>query len=291
MTLPTTLPGRRPYGEGDHDRWRDPARRAHGPAARHPAGARRRRARHRPAAAAPPPPPATSASPFPAAGRRRSGRTTDGAPCSAARRSRAHTVPVTVAPGGFTLDPPLTHHPAQPMSERTRRHIDTPPTPSSPSARSRRTTRTRSCARRATAGSRAASTTRPRSSKDDKVVLLYRAHADDIVVARRAGHQRRRHQLRAAPGAGALPDRGLRGVRLRGPAGDRDRRHLLPHLHGWDRRQRPLCLATSTDLFTWTKHGPMFPDFNTFLPQGNGIAGPVEQGRRHPARRRSTAAT
>ena len=32
--------------------------------------------------------------------------------------------------------------------------------------------------------------------------------------------------------------------------------------------------ATSTDLFTWTKHGPMFPDFNTFLPQGNGMDGP-----------------
>ena len=43
---------------------------------------------------------------------------------------------------------------------------------------------------------------------------------------------------------------------------------------GWDRTNAQLCLATSTDLFTWTKHGPMFPDFNTFLPQGNGVDGP-----------------
>ena len=52
---------------------------------------------------------------------------------------------------------------------------------------------------------------------------------------------------------------------------------------GWDRKSAQLCLATSTDLYTWTKHGPMFPDFNTFLPQGNGQDAPVEQGRRDPA--------
>ena len=35
----------------------------------------------------------------------------------------------------------------------------------------------------------------------------------------------------------------------------------------WDRKYAQLCLATSTDLFNWTKYGPMFPDFNTFLPR------------------------
>jgi beta-1,2-mannosidase len=43
---------------------------------------------------------------------------------------------------------------------------------------------------------------------------------------------------------------------------------------GWDRTSALLCLATSTDLVTWEKHGPMFPDFNTFLPQGNGQDAP-----------------
>ena len=43
---------------------------------------------------------------------------------------------------------------------------------------------------------------------------------------------------------------------------------------GWDRTNAQLCLATSTDLFTWEKHGPMFPDFNTFEPNGNGVPAP-----------------
>jgi predicted GH43/DUF377 family glycosyl hydrolase len=42
----------------------------------------------------------------------------------------------------------------------------------------------------------------------------------------------------------------------------------------WDRKNARLCLATSTDLLTWEKHGPLFPDFNTFLPGGDGITGP-----------------
>ena len=67
--------------------------------------------------------------------------------------------------------------------------------------------------------------------KDDKVVLLYRAHADDIVshvglATSEDGIHFERH-----PEPVLSPDRALRGVRLRGPAGDRDRRHLLPHLH------------------------------------------------------------
>ncbi|MGO1200399.1 MAG: glycoside hydrolase family 130 protein, partial [Dermabacteraceae bacterium] len=33
---------------------------------------------------------------------------------------------------------------------------------------------------------------------------------------------------------------------------------------GWDRRSAQLCLATSPDLRTWTKHGPLFEDFDTF---------------------------
>ena len=41
---------------------------------------------------------------------------------------------------------------------------------------------------------------------------------------------------------------------------------------GYDGTRALLCLATSTDLLSWTKHGPLFPDFNTFLPQGNGLA-------------------
>lgn len=42
---------------------------------------------------------------------------------------------------------------------------------------------------------------------------------------------------------------------------------------GWDLKSAQLCLATSTDLLTWEKHGPLFPGFNTFLPAWDGSAG------------------
>ena len=43
---------------------------------------------------------------------------------------------------------------------------------------------------------------------------------------------------------------------------------------GWDRQHALLCLATSRDLRSWVKHGPLFPGFDTFQPQGNGTPGP-----------------
>ena len=61
---------------------------------------------------------------------------------------------------------------------------------------------------------------------------------------------------------------------------------------GWDRQTALLCLATSTDLRTWTKHGPLFPDFDTFQPQGpRREPGALVQGRRHPPRSPSAAST
>jgi predicted GH43/DUF377 family glycosyl hydrolase len=41
----------------------------------------------------------------------------------------------------------------------------------------------------------------------------------------------------------------------------------------YDGTRGVLCLATSQDLFTWEKHGVMFPDFDTFQPQGQGVPG------------------
>jgi predicted GH43/DUF377 family glycosyl hydrolase len=99
---------------------------------------------------------------------------------------------------------------------------------------------------------------------DDRVVLLYRAHADDIV---------------SSIGFASSSD----GVRF-----ERDRDPVLVPEHpyeiygcedprvvrigdtfyltytGWDREAARLCLATSTDLRNWTKHGPMLPGLNTF---------------------------
>jgi predicted GH43/DUF377 family glycosyl hydrolase len=109
--------------------------------------------------------------------------------------------------------------------------------------------------------------------KDGQVVLLYRAHADDIVS----------HVGLATSDDGIHFDRHPEPVLS--PSEDYDRygaedprvtevdgTYYMTYT-GWDRKHAQLCLATSTDLFTWTKHGPLFGDFNTFLPRGNGVDG------------------
>ena len=123
------------------------------------------------------------------------------------------------------------------------------------------------------------------------MVLLYRAHADDIVrhvglATSDDGIHFERH-----PEPVLSPSEPYERVRLRGPAGHRDRRHLLPDLLGWDRTNAQLCLATSTDLFTWEKHGPLFPDFNTFEPHAADVPTPWSKAGGDPATARSTAAT
>ena len=108
----------------------------------------------------------------------------------------------------------------------------------------------------------------------DRVALLYRAHADDIVS----------HVGLAWSDDGFCFDREPEPVLS--PSEDYDKfgcedprvsqvgdTFYLTYT-GWDRDTALLCLATSQDLRTWTKHGPMFPDFDTFQPQGHGKAGP-----------------
>ena len=110
-------------------------------------------------------------------------------------------------------------------------------------------------------------------------------------LPRRARDQRRRHPLRAAPGAGALAERALRGVRLRGPAGHRGRRHLLPHLHGLGPDERP---AVPGDLDRPVHLGEAraaVPRLQHLRAERRRRADAVEQGRRDPGHARSTAAT
>ena len=109
---------------------------------------------------------------------------------------------------------------------------------------------------------------------------------------RRPRDQRRRHPLRAAPGAGALADRALRGVRLRGPAGHRDRRHLLPDLHRLGPQERPALPGHLDRPVHLGEARADVPGLQHVPAAGQRRPGrTVEQGRRHPARRRSTAAT
>ncbi|MCU1603000.1 MAG: putative glycosylase [Frankiales bacterium] len=99
---------------------------------------------------------------------------------------------------------------------------------------------------------------------DGRVVLLYRAHAADKVS--RIGL--------------AASDDGLHFEREDEPVleptedyerfGCEDPRVTLVEgtyyltYTGWDRSTPLLCLATSTDLRTWTKHGPVLPELDTW---------------------------
>ncbi|CAM3701911.1 glycoside hydrolase family 130 protein [Occultella aeris] len=122
----------------------------------------------------------------------------------------------------------------------------------------------------------------------DEVVLLYRAHAEDIVshigLARSSdGYTFERED---APVFSPQEDYERFGA-------EDPRIVLIEGVYyltytGWDRHSAQLCLATSTDLHTWTRHGPIFSDFDTFAtvdPRGHnwskaGVIVPVQmQGR------------
>lgn len=101
---------------------------------------------------------------------------------------------------------------------------------------------------------------------DDQVLLLYRAHADDIVS----------HIGLATSSDGFTFER--EDAPILSPEHDYERYGCedprIAHIDGtyyltytgWDRRSAQLCLATSPDLREWTKHGPLFDGFDTFAP-------------------------
>jgi len=104
---------------------------------------------------------------------------------------------------------------------------------------------------------------------DDRVVLLYRAHAEDIVS----------HIGIAFSDDGVTFER--EDAPILSPEHDYERfgcedpriafiegTYYLTYT-GWDRTSAQLCLATSTDLRSWTKHGPLFEDFDTFATTTN----------------------
>ncbi|MCG7285706.1 glycoside hydrolase family 130 protein [Cellulomonas sp. ACRRI] len=123
---------------------------------------------------------------------------------------------------------------------------------------------------------------------DDEVVLLYRAHAEDIVshigLARsRDGYHFEREAEPILSPQEDYEEFGCEDPRIAYVEGT----YYLTYT-GWDRKAARLCLATSTDLRTWTRHGPLFPGFDTFAtvdPRGHewskaGVIVPVKmQGR------------
>lgn len=109
---------------------------------------------------------------------------------------------------------------------------------------------------------------------DDRVALLYRAHAVDIVshVGLAWSDDGFTFKREADPVISPSEDYdrgGCEDPRVTEIGGT----YYLTY-SGFAQQHSLLCLATSTDLRTWTKHGPLFPDFDTFQPQGGDHPGP-----------------
>jgi beta-1,2-mannosidase len=109
---------------------------------------------------------------------------------------------------------------------------------------------------------------------DDRVALLYRAHSDDIVSHVGLAWSDDGINFQREPDPVISPSEEFDRYGVEDPRVTRVGDTYYLTYSGWDRQTALLCLATSTDLRTWTKHGPLFPDFDTFQPRGHGAPGP-----------------
>ena len=153
-------------------------------------------------------------------------------------------------------------------------------TPSSPSARSRRTTGN-PILRPQGDGWESGSVYNPAAVvKDGQVVLLYRAHADDIIshvglATSDDGIHFERH-----PEPVLSPSEDYEQLRLRGPAGHRDRRHLLPDLHRLGPHQRPAVPGHVDRPVHLGEARAAVPGLQHLRAARRRRPDPVEQGRR-----------
>lgn len=109
--------------------------------------------------------------------------------------------------------------------------------------------------------------------KDDRVVLLYRAQADDIVSRVGLATSEDGFHFDRYPEPVLSPSEDFDRFGCEDPrVTEVDGTYYLTY-SGWDRTCPKLCLARSTDLFTWTKHGQLFPEFDTYLPVAHGLPG------------------
>lgn len=108
----------------------------------------------------------------------------------------------------------------------------------------------------------------------DRVALLYRAHADDIVSHVGLAWSDDGFCFEREPEPVLSPSEDYDRFGCEDPRVSQVGDTFYLTYTGWDRDTALLCLATSQDLRNWTKHGPLFPDFDTFQPQGHGQVGP-----------------
>lgn len=107
---------------------------------------------------------------------------------------------------------------------------------------------------------------------DGRVALLYRAHSPDLVSRVGLAWSDDGFTFEREPEPVLEPTEPYETHGCEDPRiAVIDGTYYLTYT-GWDLSSAQLCLATSTDLHTWTKHGPLFPGFDTFLPAGDGTA-------------------
>ncbi|GAA4431477.1 glycoside hydrolase family 130 protein [Georgenia halophila] len=99
---------------------------------------------------------------------------------------------------------------------------------------------------------------------DDEVILLYRAHAEDIISHVGIARSEDGFHFEREDAPILSPEHDYERYGCEDPrVAFIDGTYYLTYT-GWDRTVAKLCLATSTDLRTWTKHGPLFDNFDTF---------------------------
>jgi predicted GH43/DUF377 family glycosyl hydrolase len=105
---------------------------------------------------------------------------------------------------------------------------------------------------------------------DDRVTLLYRAHAADRVSRIGIATSTDGLHFMRVPEPVVAPEHDYESQGCEDPRVSKHGDAYFLTYTGFDGRSAQLCLATSTDLRRWTKHGPLFPGFNTWatLPYG-----------------------
>jgi beta-1,2-mannosidase len=105
---------------------------------------------------------------------------------------------------------------------------------------------------------------------DDAIVLLYRAHGEDRVSRIGLARSTDGIHFEREPEPVFGPEQPYESHGCEDPRVTRVADTYYLTYTGYDGETAQLCLATSTDLHHWIRHGPLFPDFNTWanLPYG-----------------------
>lgn len=100
--------------------------------------------------------------------------------------------------------------------------------------------------------------------QNGRIALIYRAHGPDIVSSLGLAWSDDGLAFDTEPEPVLRPEEDYERFGCEDPrVVEVDDVYYLTYT-GWDRHTARLCLATSTDLRTWRKHGPIVPGVNTF---------------------------